>query len=190
MRSLIIFTFVTILAFPVFAKKKGAPPMAAGANGDRTCAASKCHASYDLNSGDAKIFIEGLPEKYTANEVYEITLQLEQKRGKLWGFQATVADEEGMRVGKIISMEGQNTQLLPEEKYKSRTNRQYITHTVSGIRGSEKEKSPAWKIQWQAPDTSLVSPSFYFAFNVGNGNKKKTGDHVYTRVVTIAPDTE
>ena len=186
MRSFIAFLLITLLTLPAFAKKKGSPPMAAGALGDRTCAASKCHATYELNSGDAEIFIQGVPEVYTPNEVYEISLYLEQKGAKLWGFQATVADEKGMPAGTLISMEKENTQLLDPARYKTRTERQYITHTQSGIKGPKKGISPTWTIQWQAPDTSLVNPTFHFAFNAADGNKKKTGDHIYTRLVTAS----
>lgn len=190
MRSIIVIILITVLTIPAMAKKKGSPAMAAGAMGDRTCAASKCHASYDLNSGKAEILIEGLPKIYKANEVYDITMSVTQKGAKKWGFEATVANEEGEPVGKIISLKDQETQILNDAKYKSRTKRQYITHTVAGIDGPKKGISPTWTFQWQAPDTSLASPSFYFAFNAANGNKKKTGDHIYTRVVTLAPETE
>ena len=179
-----------MLSLPALAKKKGSPPMAAGALGDRTCAASKCHASYDLNSGNAEIFIEGLPETYTPNEIYEITLSLKQKKAKVFGFQATVSDAEGNAVGQLMSMEGENTQMLDNARYKSRTNRQYITHTLDGIKAPKKGISQTWKIQWQAPDTAAVTPAFYFAFNAANRNNKKTGDHIYTRQLQVLPAPE
>ena len=64
MRSVIVLILISLFTFPAFGKKKGSPAMAAAAPGDRTCAASKCHASNELNSGNAEIFIEGLPKFY------------------------------------------------------------------------------------------------------------------------------
>ena len=190
MRSVIVLILISLFTFLAFGKKKGSPAMAAAAPGDRTCAASKCHASNELNSGNAEIFIEGLPKFYQANEIYEISLRLKQKKAKTWGFQATVADENGDAVGTLISMKGQKTQLLDPNRYKSKTNRQYITHTLSGIRGPKKGTSPTWKVQWQAPDSAGVNPVFHFAFNAANGNKKKTGDHIYTRRILVSAATE
>lgn len=162
--------------------------MSSGAPGDRTCQTSKCHAGNDINSDLAKIFIEGIPEKLTPGSIYDITIHLEQPRMRKWGFQATVADENGKAIGQLISMKGQPTQLIDNARYKSRTDRQYITHTLGGIKGPEKGLSPTWKIQWQAPaDTSKVDPIFYFALNAANGNDKKTGDYIYTRTFEVKP---
>ena len=190
MRFLIVVSLIGLLSLNAIAKKKGAPPMAAGAPGDRTCQTSKCHAGNDLNTDKASIVIEGIPEAYKANEIYEITLHLKQAGAKKWGFEATVADEKGKAAGTLISLEGQNTQILSNAKYKSRTNRQYITHTKSGIKGPKKGVSPTWKMQWQAPDSASVSPSFYFTFNAANGNTKKTGDYIYSRSIKVNAVTE
>ena len=164
--------------------------MAAGAPGDRTCLSSKCHAGNDLNSEKAIIQIDGLPAVYSPGEIYEITLQLEQAGAKKFGFQATVADEAGMAFGTLTSLEGQDTQLLSDARYKTKTNRQYLTHTIKGINGPKKGESPVWKMQWQAPEVASSSSLFFFAFNAANGNKKKTGDYIYTRSYEIKPATE
>lgn len=185
MRKISIVTLSLLIALTGFAKKKGAPPMAAGAPGDRTCLTSKCHAGNDLNTDKATIFIEGLPKVYIANEVYDITLRLEQPKAKRFGFQATVADADGHAVGTLISLEDQNTQLLSDERSKSRTDRRYITHTKTGITGPKKGISPTWQIQWKAPADSAAIPSFYFTFNAANGNTKKTGDFIYSRSVKV-----
>jgi len=94
MRNTLIFTVILLMSISLSAKKKGAPAMAAGAPNDRTCLTSKCHAGNDLNSDKANISIQGLPKVYTPSEIYEITLGLEQAGAKVWGFQATVADED------------------------------------------------------------------------------------------------
>ena len=60
MRIITIFVLALVLSVNLQAKKKGAPPMASGAPGDRTCNTSKCHATNDLNTDKAKIIIEGL----------------------------------------------------------------------------------------------------------------------------------
>ena len=188
MRHVIIFVLSLFLVVSLSAKKKGAPPMTSGAPGDRTCLTSKCHAGNDLNSGKAEISIQGFPKVYKPNEVYDITLRLQQKGAKTFGFIATAADAGGNAQGSLVSLKHQPTQLIADTKTKSRTSRRYISHTEKGVKASKKGASQAWTFQWQAPDSAVASSSFYFAFNAGNGNKKKTGDYIYTRTVTVAPE--
>jgi len=188
MRHITIFVFSLLLAISVSAKRKGAPPMTSGAPGDRTCLTSKCHAGNDLNSDNAEISIKGFPKVYKPNEIYDITLSLQQKGAKTFGFIATVADEKGNAQGKLVSLNDQPTRLLDDKKTKSRTSRRYISHTAKGIKAAKKGVSQEWTFQWQAPDSTGTSSSFYFAFNAGNGNKKKTGDYIYTRTMTVEPE--
>lgn len=183
MRLFIVYLLILSLTSFAFGKKKGSPPMSAGAPGDRSCATSKCHAGSDINSGDAKIFITGVPQKFVPNEIYDISLHLSQRGAKKWGFEVTVADSLGNASGHLISLEGQPTQILNNARYRSRTNRQYITHTEDGISGSEKGTSPIWSFQWQAPDSGSGVSTFYFGINAANGNNKKTGDHIYMRTL-------
>jgi len=191
MHHILIFTLTLFLAIPLSAKKKGAPPMSSGAPGDRTCLTSKCHAGNDLNSDKAKISIEGIPKNFVPNEVYDVTVHMEQAGMKKWGFQATVADEEGEEAGTLISSKDQPTQLLDDTRTKSRTSRRYISHTEQGIKGPEKGESQTWTFQWKAPaDTTAVTPTFYFALNAANGNTKKTGDFIYTRQFEVKPSKD
>jgi hypothetical protein len=187
MHKITLFSLVLLLSVSVFAKKKGAPPMTSGAPGDRTCQTSKCHAGFDLNSGDATILIEGLPKAYSPDQIYEITLSLQQEKAKKWGFIASAADSAGNALGSLIPDSKTETQLLSDEKYKSRTDRQYISHNENSVDGPKTGESPTWKMSWKAPAENAGSANFYFAFNAANGNKKKTGDHIYTREIQIPP---
>ncbi len=187
MRLTIILILALLLQTNLHAKKKGSPPMAANAPGDRTCLTSKCHAGNDLNTDKATIEIRGLPVVYTPGEIYEITLHLEQAKAKKFGFQTTVADTNGQASGTLAVLDDQKTQLLDNTRYKTKTNRQYLTHTLKGITGPHKGQSPIWKVQWQAPAEANGPASFFFAFNAANGNKKKTGDYIYTRSFAVMP---
>jgi len=187
MRYIALCFALIFLTISVEAKHKGAPPMSAGAPGDRTCQTSKCHAGNPLNSDQAQILIEGLPQTYTANEIYSITLSLKQSGAKKWGFIATAADSNGQAAGRLETIKGQHTQLWDNTRYRSRTDRQYITHTAQGIKGPRKAESPHWTFNWQAPDSTTGPATLYFAFNAANGNKKKTGDYIYTRSTEILP---
>ena len=186
MRRSFILILCLLLSISLFAKKKGAPPMTSGAPDERTCMTSKCHAGADVNSGDAEITIEGIPEIYTAGEIYEITLRLKQKGAKTWGFIATSIDSSGSYLGTMSPGEGKDTQLMDDSRTKSRTDRRYVSHTEKGIKGPKKGESPTWTIQWEAPESGSPA-TLHFAFNAANGNKKKTGDMIYTRSVTISP---
>jgi len=173
-----------------FAKKKGAPAMTSGAPGDRTCLTSKCHAGNELNTDKATILVAGLPKAYTPNEIYEITLSLQQVDAKKFGFIASAADVDGNAIGTLMSDDETKTQVLSDDKYKSRTNRQYVSHTEKAINASSKGSSPTWKLTWQAPAEGAATSNFYFAFNAANGNKKKTGDYIYTRSFEVPVATD
>ncbi len=188
MRHVIIFVLSLFLVVSLSAKKKGAPPMTSGAPGDRTCLTSKCHAGNDLNSGKAEISIQGLPKVYKPNEIYDITLSLQQDGAKTWGFVATAADSAGEALGTLISLKHQYTQILDDSRTKSRTSRRYISHTEKSVTGPQKGESPRWTFQWKAPESATEASTFFFAVNAANGNKKKTGDYIYTRSVTVEPE--
>jgi len=168
------------------AKEKGAPPMASGAPGERSCATSKCHASYDLNSGPAEITFKGLPEVAEVGKIYDLTLQLNQKGARSFGFQVTVADEAGNPLGTLLVTDEGTTQLVDPARYAEYSSRQYLTHQKNGVKAPKKGISQEWTFQWQAPAEGLTPAHFHLAVNAGDGNKKKTGDHIYTREFLVA----
>ncbi len=184
--SILLMTLL-ITAGSGFAKVKGAPPMASGVPGQRSCMSSKCHGQYELNSGKAVIEISGLPEKYKTGESYEITLSMKEKGKKVFGFEVSVANADIAPVGELQVADAKHTQLIESTRYAAYSNLQFLTHTAKGIRGPKKGFSQEWKFSWQAPDSLAGAANFYFAFNAGNGNKKKTGDRIYTRSFEIAP---
>lgn len=180
-RLFIVFIALIVASNFSFAKVKGAPPMATGAPDDRTCSSSKCHAGSDINSGDAVVTLQGLPESVEAGKIYDLTLTVEQKGSRYFGFQVTVVDEAGEPTGTLIVSDVENTQLIDPARYAEYSNRQYLTHTQGGAKAAKKGLSREWTFQWQAPDSVASIPSFYLAANAADGNKKKTGDEIYTR---------
>jgi hypothetical protein len=148
---------------------------------------SKCHGDFELNSGDGEIIIKGLPEKYVPGETYDIVISMTQDKKKAWGFQATVASADAKPVGQLMADDSPAIQKIDTKAYARFSELEFLTHTSKGTRGPKTGISPEWAFQWQAPAEAEGVANVYVALNAGNGNKKKTGDYVYTRSFAISP---
>lgn len=184
-RISVVLIILALLTGITIAKEKGAPPMTAGAPGERTCSTSKCHAGSEINSGKAVVKFQGLPETVEGGKIYNLTLSLEEKGTRSYGFQVTVVDASGAPVGTLIPGEDGKTQLIDPARYADYSKLQYLTHTKTGAKAVKRGISQEWTFQWQAPDSVSSIPSFYLAMNAADGNHKKTGDHIYTRQYDI-----
>ena len=162
------------------AKEKGAPPMMTGATGELTCAKSRCHTSYELNSGPGKIEVLGFPEKYVPGEIYTLTIRGQQPKIKRWGFEITLVDSSNKPGGSIVPVETKTTQLIDPRKYAGRSDLQYITHTKAGIDSPKKGESPNWEIQWTAPEIADSPVNLFLAVNATNADGEKFDDYIYT----------
>lgn len=186
-RIFIVFIVSMMFSSIALAKAKGAPPMASGAPNDRTCNTAKCHAGSDVNSGPGMVNFSGLPESVEAGKVYDLSVTVEQKGSRAFGLQVTVVDATGEPIGNLIASADGKTQLIDPARYAEYSNRQYLTHTKESTKAAKKGYSQEWNFQWQAPDSLASVPSFFIAANAADGNKKKTGDEIYTRRLDVGP---
>lgn len=180
---LILFTFTA----SALAKEKGAPPMVTGAPGNNTCGKSRCHTSFEVNSGPAVIEVLGFPKVYTPGETYELTIVGKQADIKTWGFEITLADTNNKPAGDIQVIDTKQTQRHDPRRYAGRSELLYITHTKAGIHTATPGESPHWSVRWIAPETPDSPAQLYVAINAANGDEKKYGDYTYTRQFVSVP---
>jgi len=174
----------------VFAKGEGAPPMTAGVPTQRTCATSKCHGDREINMGPGEVIIKGLPPEYVPGEVYDLVIEASHAKIRTWGFQATMADKDGNPLGTFILPDAKDLQLLDQAEYQRFSSLEFVTHTKDGLRGPRKGQSPAWTFQWKAPAEAGAAGRLYVMVNAANGNRKKSGDWIYSQIAEVVPAGE
>ncbi|MCH8328299.1 MAG: hypothetical protein IID15_07240 [Candidatus Marinimicrobia bacterium] len=158
---------------------KGAKPASTNAPGETACQASKCHAQHPLNSGSGSLTLTGVPDQFISGKAYSLSITLEQKDQKRWGFQITALTPDSLAAGHFTITDELQTQLREEvmpEGYK----RLYVEHTLIGSQMGVKDGPVSWTVDWVAPDNITGPVYFYLAANAANFNKKPWGDYIYT----------
>jgi len=174
--------FLTLLSISVlaFSNARGPKNKRTGAPGESICVASDCHIDYEVNSGPGTLTLTGIPETYTPGNTYPITIQLQQKGQQRWGFQVTVINDQGIRSGEIVKFDDGSMQLETDDV--EGKERFYLKHTRRGTHQGEQDGPVQWQFVWKAPESGEGVISFYAAGNAANGNRKPTGDYIYTTV--------
>jgi hypothetical protein len=153
-------------------------PASTAAPGEGYCLDAGCH-SVPSNSIRGNIMIVGLPEKYVANTIYPLTLQLERTQGEPFnaGFQMTVLDDESNRSGSF-SFSEDNLAITEVDK------RVYIEHRPA-IQ-FEGRKAISYSFDWIAPaEEDKGTSTFYVAACFGNGDDSKNYDHTILKKVEV-----
>ncbi len=144
-----------------------------------TCVA--CHNSFQLNSGQGSLRLEGLPEAYAPGEAYRVGIQLADPNARRWGFELTAKLANNNRGGAISVVNNDQTQLSNPGGNAA----QYIKHRSAGtFRGQA--NSAAWSFDWTAPDQDAGQITFYVAGNAANNNGANNGDRIYAASVAIS----
>src|SRR5687767_7057659 len=63
----------------------GPPPATTGGFGEETC--QKCHLDYPSNNSSGSLRIDGIPERYTPGERYQLTVRLTHPQLERGGFE-------------------------------------------------------------------------------------------------------
>jgi hypothetical protein len=149
----------------------GAPNASTGSPGDggNTCAISGCHSGIAVGI-KSNVFTSNIPsDGYVPGTTYTITATARSIPSRnTFGFQISPQTNAGVLVGTMISTSA-GTKLTGAGKY--------LTHTSSGITGSNGVKS--WSFNWVAPSAGTGSVTFYGAFNHANGNGGTSGDSIF-----------
>lgn len=156
------------------ARSGGPPDGYTGAPNEETCVA--CHNSFELNSGQGSLHLEGLPNRYELGVTYELSVRLLDPDASRWGFELTVLDQDRRRAGEIEVTDENNTQISGGGDHRQAA---YLKHTSAGTHRNQQDEAE-WTFDWTAPDEALGEIGFYVAGNAANGNNGTSGDHIYT----------
>ncbi|MDI6783950.1 MAG: hypothetical protein QME64_07635 [bacterium] len=157
---------LSVFLFPVIVFAYSSGPPDAHTRPPDTC--THCHKGSPLNSGGGLFQLVGVPTKYTPLSKYPITVKLEQKGQKRWGFELKAT------AGTILIIDSTNTQVSANT---------YLKQTLSGTYAGN-TSGAIWSFKWQAPSTSIDTIIFYAAGNAANNDNSKAGDYIYTTIVT------
>lgn len=182
--ALLSLLFIAVMVFPY---ARGPKNKKTGAPGEGICAESKCHADYELNSGPGKLQILGVPKVYQAGQSYPLTVKLQQKGQKRWGFQVTAIGDDSSKSGKITKYDEGLVQLDMDnvDGYE----RYYLNHTRNGTHRGTTDGPVSWEFTWEAPQDSTEKVTFYVAGNAANANRENSGDYIYQISVKSYPDS-
>ncbi len=167
----------------------GPPPSRTGAPAlgsfpaETTCTA--CHTTFPLNSGPGTLTITGLPVTYSPNQEIMVTVTVNQADRVRYGFQATVLDDQGQKVGELIATDANRTQIV--DGIAPFVGRQYIRHVQAGTPPSGTNQG-SWTFTWRAPAQSAGRVTFYVSGNAGNGMTGNQGDFIYNTRQSVQAD--
>lgn len=163
-------------ALVVYASVTGPEARYTGAPGDiNNCV--QCHDTFEqANVGPGSVRLDGVPSVYTPGQQYNLTVVAQQSGRRHFGFQLTVIDIDGNRIGTLAAVSA-DARINPTT---GAGDRQYIQHAEGGTQG---QSTRVWAVRWTAPSTDLGTARFYLAGNAANGNGTNQGDYIYTASV-------
>lgn len=154
--------------------RSGPPAGFSGSPGDGMLSCILCHGD---NGGSGNVQILGVPANYAANQVYNLTIRIEDAAQAGAGFEMTVEDTMGAKVGTLLLVDPIKTQFaegLPE----------WISHTELGVDDSVAQwgslgNAAEYQVQWQSPASDAGEVTFYAAGNAVNNDGISSFDNVY-----------
>jgi len=156
-------TVALLLAGPAYAFPDGAPWGAADPEAEETC--SSCHFDNDVVLDSEAIGIEGLPERFTPGEVYELVLKFTAPEASTAGF-------------LISATEGSDFMAVAEN---TERNKNEIRSTAP----LKNDSGASWKMEWRAPGATVKEVMFYIAANAANNDASSFGDHIHYRKIIV-----
>ena len=159
---------------------RGGPPAGfSGSNGDGGLSCILCHG---LNKGAGSVEILGVPDSYEANEIYDLTVRIADPAQAAGGFEITVEDSEGTKVGTLMLVDPTLTQFAEGLT-------EWVSHTEAGVNNAANDwislgSAAEYQVRWQAPAMDLGPITFYAAGNAVNNDMFSTGDNIYLTTVT------
>ena len=176
------FFLLPVLAVPVvlilMSYHTGSPGGRTGSPGDNGNTCTGCHTGA-ANNAFAWITTNVPASGYVGGETYTITATGTHVGVVLFGFELTVEDSQGNKVGTL--------QLTNTTRTKFTNGGDAVTHTDNGI--TPAGNSNSWSMNWVAPASSTGTIGIYAAFNAANGNGSTSGDVIYKSSTFISPYT-
>lgn len=183
--TLIIILSIHILAFST---SRNPESQMTGAPGESLCSQSGCHTGVGINRGAGFLSVNGFPDIYEPGKAYPITISVQHKGQKSWGFQATFLDEQEAGIGEI---EKYNQDYLQIGKATvNGKGRFYISHTGDGTYTGQTDGPVQWEFTWKAPEKKSGIITAYIIGVAGDGENNPSDDFVYQRIRQLFPDKE
>lgn len=165
--------FLTLPLIPIIiilmANSSGSPGGKSGSPGDGSHNCTDCHTG-SPNPVSGWITTNVPSEGYTPGDTYTITATGTHTGVGKFGFELTVEDQSGNKVGTLIVTDATQT------KFTNGNNA--ITHTSGGNTPSGNSKT--WTMDWTAPTGVSGNIGIYAAFNAADGTGNTSGDVIYT----------
>ncbi|MCI0389792.1 MAG: hypothetical protein MOB07_13665 [Acidobacteria bacterium] len=155
------------------ASRTGAPALGTFP-AETTCNA--CHTSFPLNSGPGTLTITGLPATYSPNQEISVTVTVNQADRVRYGFEATVLDDQGQKVGELVVTDANRMRIV--DGAGSFVGRQYIEHILAGTAPTGTNQG-SWTFTWRAPAQSVGRVTFYVAGNAASGTSGNQQDYIF-----------
>lgn len=152
-----------------------------GGFGEQTC--RSCHFDYDLNPGEGRLSVSGVPERITGGETLKILIRLERDKMGRAGFQLSARYAGGKQAGDF-DIGGDDRVMFSKAVPDSLV---YVQHSSSGSH-PVKESTTSWTVTWQAPGSLDGPVTFNVAANAANGDQSEFGDFIYTEELKAAAD--
>jgi hypothetical protein len=162
----------------VSASASGPTPSHTNAPGEANC--TQCHSDFPVNSGTGNVLISGLPANYLPNQPITVTVRVNQADAVVYGFQMTVVDARGNKVGTYTLPSQTPPKMQLVKGLVDSIPRQYIEHTVDGIIPAQ-FGFHTWTFTWTAPNRRVGRVGFYAAGNAANSDGGSSGDYIYTK---------
>jgi hypothetical protein len=171
---------IPVLAVPVIlllmSYHAGSPGGRTGSPGDNGNTCTGCHTG-TANTAFAWITTNVPTSGYVAGQTYTITATGTHQGVVRFGFELTVEDSQGNKVGTLQITDPTRSKLVNGNKA--------VTHTANGI--TPTGNSNSWSVDWVAPTGVQGNIGIYAAFNAANGNGSTSGDVIYKSSTFIAP---
>jgi len=174
-----LYPFLLVIATPVIlllmSNSTGSTGGKTGSIGDDGTTCTQCHTG-TANTATNWITTDVPSEGYTPGETYTITATGTHAGVVKFGFELTVEDSQGNKVGTLLITDPTRTHF---------TNSNHaVTHTAAGNVPAGNMNS--WSMDWVAPSNVQGNVGIYAAFNAANGNGSTGGDVIYKSSIFIA----
>lgn len=177
-----LYFLLPVLAVPIvlllMSYHTGSPGGRTGSPGDNGNTCTGCHTG-TANTTFGWITTNVPTSGFVGGQTYTITATGTHTGVVLFGFELTVEDAQGNKVGTL--------QLTDPVRTKFTNGGDAVTHTEDGITPTGNTNS--WSMNWVAPTGVSGNIGIYAAFNAANGNGNNSGDVIYKSSIFISPYT-
>ena len=167
---------IAALAVLRFAYREGPPPGHTGGFGEKTCQA--CHDYNPLNDSLGSLALFGLPDAFSPDSTYKLTIRLTRATLAVGGFQLAARFADSTQAGVLRPVDRSTTTSMGPGEI------EYLQHTKAGT-GASADDTLAWHFTWRAPGAPAANDRphrvyFHAAANATNDDNSEFGDHIYT----------